>query len=122
MSLGAVLEIDEHRSPCYREKPIEYIVTEKGCWECISHAVTPTTQYPRPQRNGQRISAHRYVYELTTKQIDEGLCLLHHCDNTLCINPSHMFEGTYSDNALDRELKGRGVDNNARRDSSGRYC
>ena len=119
MSIGAVLQIDEYRPPNYREKPIEYIITEKGCWECISHA---TTQYPRPQRSGRRVAAHRHVYELLVKPIGEGMCLCHKCDNVLCVNPVHMFEGTHSDNALDREAKGRGVDNNDRRDSKGRYC
>lgn len=122
LSIGAILDIEESLALFHTAKPIEYIVTERGCWECISHATGPTSRYPRPYRNGQRIPAHRYIYELLFKKIKDGLLLLHRCDNTLCVNPSHMFEGTQKDNALDREAKGRGVDNNNRRDSSGRYC
>lgn len=34
-------------------------------------------------------------------------CVLHHCDNRLCIEPKHLFEGTRADNATDRAAKGR---------------
>jgi HNH endonuclease len=35
------------------------------------------------------------------------LCLLHRCDNPLCCDDSHLFEGTRAENAADRESKGR---------------
>lgn len=53
--------------------------------------------------------AHRVSYETFVGPIPPGMNVCHHCDNPLCINPSHLFVGTDRDNARDREKKGRGV-------------
>ena len=34
-------------------------------------------------------------------------CMLHKCDNTLCVRFSHLFEGTRADNMVDKCAKGR---------------
>lgn len=58
-------------------------------------------------------TAHRVAWELTNGPINElsgRLCLCHNCpggDNPLCVNPAHMFIGTYSDNQKDRWEKFR---------------
>ena len=88
-------------------KSIEYYVDSRGCWICTSHAIV-NNKYPMLTRDGKYISVHRHVYELLVKKIEKGMSLLHHCDNTFCINPDHMFEGTQQDNIIDREKKGRG--------------
>ena len=108
MSLGAVLTIEE--PPLYvLSKPIEYIVTESGCWECISHPYRG--YYLSISRNGKRGTVHRYIYELLVNPIPAGLLVLHSCDNTSCINPEHLWLGTQKDNVVDMYSKGRGVDN-----------
>lgn len=89
-------------------KSITYDVNESGCWICTSHK-TFVGNYPRVSRGGRLFQLHRYIYELLVKSIEEDMCLCHKCDNTLCINPSHMFEGTQKENMADRDEKGRGA-------------
>lgn len=51
---------------------------------------------------------HRVAWELTNGKIQNGLHVLHRCDNPPCCNPNHLFLGTQNDNNKDMALKGRG--------------
>ena len=51
---------------------------------------------------------HRVAWILAYGDIPTGFCVLHKCDNRICVNHRHLFLGTYKDNAVDRDKKGRG--------------
>ena len=62
--------------------------------------------YGHITNEGQQLRAHRVAWELTFGTIPEGMCILHHCDNKLCVNPKHLFIGTIMDNYTDMFQKG----------------
>jgi hypothetical protein len=56
---------------------------------------------------GWKGKASRLIYEHTYGPFDKNLLVCHKCDNTLCVNPEHMFIGTQKQNMQDASRKGR---------------
>ena len=52
--------------------------------------------------------AHKFAFEQANGPIPTGMSVLHTCDVPSCVNPQHLYLGTYKDNARDRESRNRG--------------
>ena len=73
------------------------------CWVWIAY------KYPNGYGyfSGLEGYAHRASYVLYKGPIPKGKYVLHHCDNPSCVNPSHLFLGSQTDNMQDMIRKGR---------------
>jgi hypothetical protein len=63
--------------------------------------------YGRMCINYKKIVAHRISYIINFGSIPKGKLVLHKCDNRKCVNPYHLFIGSYQDNMDDKVNKNR---------------
>ncbi len=89
----------------------KYVDTTGGllaCWIWIGQRdrkgygrIADTGRPPRP------LLAPRVSYTIHFGPIPDGMCVLHRCDNPVCVNPAHLWVGGPPDNVHDMMSKGR---------------
>ena len=75
-----------------------------GCWLWTAHTIMG---YGRFVGCGASTMAHRAAWIIYVGPIPDGISVLHRCDTPECVNPLHLFLGTYTDNVRDAIKKGR---------------
>lgn len=78
------------------------------CW--LWKAYKNKAGYGKIQLNKSKNDyAHRVSYKLANGKIEDGLSVLHSCDNPSCVNPKHLRTGTQKDNVGDSVSRKRHV-------------
>lgn len=76
-----------------------------SCWFWKN---VPTTRgYGLFKYRGEQHLAHRWAYKWKNGRIPKNMNVCHSCDIRNCVNPDHLWLGTYSDNMRDASEKGR---------------
>lgn len=81
---------------------------EDECWEWLGARASGRKNflgYGIINVSGVLTLTHRYSFELHNGYIDPDLLVCHSCDNGLCVNYKHLWQGTHKDNSDDKIKK-----------------
>lgn len=79
---------------------------DNGCWEW--QGAYSGDGYGLINRDGKRYKVHRLAYLFEYGHIEKPQ-VNHHCDNKMCVNPDHLYNGTQSDNMQDAYQRNENV-------------
>lgn len=80
--------------------------TPDQCWFWLKGKAT--FGYGRFKIKGKTYQAHRIAFLLLNGKFPKNNGC-HSCDNPVCCNPNHIFDGTYADNSKDMVIRGRSL-------------
>jgi hypothetical protein len=81
------------------------VKTVDDCW--VWTGARNTLGYGMISHNRTLIRAHRLSFAVSSGKDPADFLVCHRCDNPPCINPNHLFLGSYADNNADMKAKGR---------------
>jgi hypothetical protein len=87
---------------------LQYVKKTDNCWIWVGYTF-PCKGERRGRINvkGKLILVNRLSYQLYVGPLQDSDCVLHTCDNGLCVRPDHLYIGDRSDNARDRVERNR---------------
>jgi len=94
------------KKPEFKKIPCKLYPEIGDCIICTSHS--KSNGYPVIVRNKKRYYMKNYLWEKKHDKIPKGICVLHKCDNSACVNLKHLYLGTRKDNMVDMARRGRG--------------
>jgi hypothetical protein len=77
---------------------------ENGCWEWLG--TKNDVGYGLFRTRGESFYAHRVSYESYFGPIPNEAIIMHSCNNSLCVNPTHLRAGNKKANAIHTSMSG----------------
>ena len=99
----------QHHGLTEEQRFLAWVAVKKSneCWEWLGSKNQDRWHGQWRSKSGKIELTHRASWRLFKSEIPGGLFVLHKCDNPICVNPTHLFLGSQSDNMADMHKKGR---------------